>query len=75
MRYQTTYKWDGLLEYRWLNTVQDDGTREGWLVGVDRHISQNFRVGLGYNFTQFSDKLTSLDFNHEGWFLNLTGVY
>ena len=75
VRYQTTYKWDGLLEYRWLNTVQDDGTRQGWLVGVDRHINENFRVGLGYNFTQFSDKLTSLDFDHEGWFLNLTGVY
>ena len=74
-RYQTTYKWDGLLEYRWLNTVEDDGTRQGWLVGVDRHINQNFRVGVGYNFTQFSDNLTSLDFDHEGWFLNLTGVY
>lgn len=75
VRYQTTYKWDGLLEYRWLNTVQDDGSRKGWLVGVDRHINQNFSIGLGYNFTQFSDKLTSIDFNHEGWFLNLTGVY
>ncbi len=74
-RYQTTYKWDGLLEYRWLNTVQDDGTRQGWLIGVDRHLNQNFRVGVGYNFTQFSDQLTSLDFDHEGWFLNLTGVY
>ena len=74
-RYQTTYKWDGLIEYRWLNTVQDDGARQGWLVGVDRHINENFRVGIGYNFTQFSDKLTSLDFDHKGVFLNLTGVY
>ncbi|MEO8000953.1 MAG: hypothetical protein ABI644_03680 [Arenimonas sp.] len=74
-RYQTTYKWDGLIEYRWLNTVEDDGTRQGWLIGVDRHISQNFRVGVGYNFTQFSDQLTSLDFDHKGFFLNFTGVY
>ncbi len=75
VRYQTTYKWDGLLEYRWLNTVEDDGTRQGWLIAVDRHINENFRVGVGYNFTEFSDQLTSLAFDHEGWFLNLTGVY
>jgi hypothetical protein len=75
LRYETIYKWDALLEYRWLESVKDNGKREGWLVGVDRHLNNNFRVGVGYNFTSFSDNLTQLDFDHKGWFLNLTGVY
>lgn len=42
---------------------------------MDRQIGGNFRVGLGYNFTSFSDNLTVLDYDHRGWFLNITGVY
>ena len=51
------------------------GTRTGWLVGVDRDIGRNFRVGVGYNFTEFSDDLTNFDYDHKGWFLNLVGTY
>mgnify|MGYP001765258679 CR=1 FL=1 len=47
----------------------------GWLVGVDRHLNNNLRLGIGYNFTDFSDDLTQLDFTHEGWFLNFVGTY
>lgn len=74
-RFQTHYKWDALAEYRVLDVAQDSSRREGWLVGVDRHISQNFRVGLGYNFTSFSDNLTIIDFDQKGWFLNINGTY
>ena len=31
------------------------------------------KIGLGYNFTDFSENLTDLSFNHHGVFLNLTG--
>ena len=47
------------------------GTRQGWLVGLDRDIGKNFRIGAGYNFTEFSD----FDYDHEGWFLNMVGMY
>ena len=47
----------------------------GWLVGVDRDINKNFRVGVGYNFTDFSDDLTDFDYDHKGWFLNMVGTY
>jgi hypothetical protein len=30
-------------------------------------------MGLGYNFTDFSDDLTQLNFTYQGMFLNLTG--
>ena len=55
--------------------VQDGGTRSGFLVGLDRDINQNFRLGVGYNFTDFSDDLTNFDYDHPGWFLNLVGTY
>lgn len=32
-------------------------------------------VGVGYNFTEFSDDLTDFDYDHKGWFLNLVGTY
>ena len=54
---------------------ENDSQRAGWLVGVDRHLGDNFRLGLGYNFTSFSDNLTVLDYDQKGWFLNVTGTY
>jgi hypothetical protein len=74
-RFATQYKWDVLAEYRWLDTPDAESTRRGWLVGVDRHVGKNFRVGVGYNFTEFSDDLTDLDFDHRGLFLNVSGTY
>ena len=74
VRYEFAPQWHSLAEYRWLG-VADGGDRTGFLVGVDRDIGRNFRVGLGYNFTQFSDNLTDFDYDHEGVFLNLVGKY
>lgn len=34
-----------------LGEVVAGGTRQGWLVGLDRDIGKNFRIGAGYNFT------------------------
>ncbi|KRG67728.1 hypothetical protein ABB27_09205 [Stenotrophomonas terrae] len=74
LRYELRTQWHALAEYRWLD-VADGGTRQGFLVGLDRDISRNFRLGVGYNFTEFSDDLTNFDYDHRGWFLNMTGMY
>lgn len=74
VRYDLRTKWHALAEYRWLD-VDDGGTRQGFLVGVDRDLGRNFRIGVGYNFTEFSDDLTDFDYDHKGWFLNLVGTY
>ena len=74
LRYEVVYAWHALAEYRWLD-VQAGGTRQGWLVGLDRDIGKNFRIGAGYNFTEFSDDLTDFDYDHAGWFLNMVGMY
>ena len=39
------------------------------------HINgSNMQVGVGYNFTDFSDDLTDLRYNHKGVFVNLIGT-
>ena len=74
MRYHLIAQWEGLVEYRWLK-VRDGGTRQGGLIGLDRQLGENFRVGLGYNFTDFSDDLTDLKYDNKGWFLTLAGYF
>jgi hypothetical protein len=74
VRRETVYKWDALAEFRSLRTSVDDGAQYGWLVGIDRHLGEHFRAGIGYNFTRFSDDLTVIDLDQQGWFLNLNGT-
>jgi hypothetical protein len=66
--------WHALAEYRFLD-ARDGGTRQGALLGVDYDLSKHFRVGGGYNFTDFSDDLTNFDYDHKGWYLNFVGTY
>ena len=73
-RYELVYRWHAMAEYRWLD-VDDGGTRQGWMTGADRDNGHNFRIGAGYNFTDSSDDLTDFDYDHKGWFLNITGRY
>lgn len=68
-------KWDALLEYRWLDVDIAEDTREGWLAAIYRHIDDNFKVGLGYNFTDFNDDLTDLSYDVGGWFINVIGKW
>ena len=56
-----------------LDVDEAGSTRDGWLVSLDRHINDHFRIGIGYNFTDFSDDLTDLSYDHSGFFLNVNG--
>jgi hypothetical protein len=73
-RYELRSRWHALAEYRWL-AVEDGGTKRGFLVGLDRDVGRNFRMGVGYNFTDFSDDLTDFDYEQRGWFVNFVGQY
>ena len=73
-RYGIGGQWHALGELRWLG-VSDGGDRSGFLAGLDRDLGRNFRVGVGYNFTDFSDNLTHFDYDYRGFFLNVTGRY
>ncbi len=74
VRYELRSQWHALLEYRWLD-VDDGGTKQGALIGVDRDLGKNFRIGIGYNFTDFSDDLTDFDYDHQGFFFNGTSRF
>ena len=74
-RYHVIRRWDAMLEYRTLDVDEANSTRDGWLLGLDRHLNDHFRLGIGYNFTDFSDDLTNLDYDHKGWFINALGKY
>jgi flagellar motor protein MotB len=64
-------RWDMLIEARMLDLPEAQDRRSGMLFGLYRHIGKNFKFGLGYNFTDFSDDLTDLDFDSQGLFINL----
>jgi flagellar motor protein MotB len=69
------YKWDALIEGRWLNLPDAEDSRSGVLLGIYRHLGNHIKVGVGYNFSDFSDDLTQLDYKHQGLFINLIGKY
>ncbi len=74
-RYHFIKKWDALIEYRWLEAESEDNDKLGFLVGAYGHIGNNFKVGAGYNFTDFDDDLTDQDYESDGWFFDVVGKY
>jgi len=68
-------EWDALIEARRLKVYDADDERTGFLVGIYRHITDNFKIGAGYNFTDFSDNLTDLSYRSQGWFINAIAAF
>jgi len=68
------HQWDCLAEVRTLELPNVSQRRRGALAAIYHHIGKNLKAGVGYNFTDFSDDLTDLRYNHEGVFLNLIGT-
>jgi len=69
------HRWDALLEVRRLDLPDAQDSRSGALVGLYRHFGNHIKAGIGYNFSDFSDDLTQLDYRHQGLFINLVGKY
>jgi len=67
--------WDLLLEGRVLHMPQAETTDYGALAALYRHVGNNFKVGVGYNFGRFSDDLRDLTLDDEGVFLNIVGKF
>jgi flagellar motor protein MotB len=69
------HRWDALIEGRRLDLPDAEDSRSGVLVGIYRHLGNHIKVGVGYNFSDFSDDLTQLDYRHQGLFINLIAKY
>lgn len=65
--------WDLLVEGRALWLPPAENTRLGGLVAGYRRINDNFKIGLGYNFSNFSDDLRDQSYSSQGIFLNAVG--
>ncbi|MCW8955888.1 MAG: flagellar motor protein MotB, partial [Gammaproteobacteria bacterium] len=66
-----THRWDILIEARKLALPDAQDERSGALIGIYRHLGKNVKFGVGYNFTDFSDDLTDLDYDSQGFFINI----
>jgi hypothetical protein len=69
------HRWDMSLEGRSLDLPDAHDSRTGAVAGIYRHLGSHIKAGIGYNFSDFSDDLTHLDYTHQGMFLNLVGKY
>lgn len=73
--YEIIHKWDAFGEYHWLRDITSDDITHGAIVGLYREVGNNLQVGVGYNFTDFTDDLTDLDYQAKGWYVNLIGKF
>ncbi len=67
------HRWDARVEGRMLEVPEAQDQRSGALLALYRHVGENVKLGLGYNFTDFSDDLTDLDYDSQGYFINIVG--
>jgi hypothetical protein len=66
--------WESLAELRTLDLPDVSQRRGGALLAIYRYIGKHLKVGAGYNFTDFSDDLTDLSYDHQGAFVNFIGT-
>ena len=69
------HRWDVLIEGRWLDLPDAQDSRSGVLLGIYRQLGNHIKVGGGYNFSDFSDDLTQLDYKYQGLFINVIGKF
>jgi len=67
--------WDVMVEGRVLHTPEIDTTKYGFVAAAYRHFGDNFKVGVGYNFGQFSDNVADLTYDDGGIFINMVGKF
>lgn len=68
-------EWDAVVEWRKLRADEAKDARAGALLAVYRHVGEHVKVGVGYNFTTYSDDLTDLSYRSRGWFLNVLATF
>ena len=73
--YQVAKQWEVLGEYRYLQDLSGTQTQQGALVGAYRSFGNNFKAGVGYNFSGINDDLRDKTENKKGWFVNFIGKF
>ena len=72
--YRFLENYELLVEGRLLDMPDLNESKSGALAAVSRYFGDHVKLGLGYNFTDFSDDLTDLSYDRSGFFLNIVGT-
>lgn len=76
LNYRLRRDWDIGLEYRLLSQQETADRRQGWVTEAMWRAREHMRVGVGFNFTDFSDnEFSENDYSAYGWFLRVQGMY
>lgn len=77
INFHVTRKWDVALEYRILwQSASLGALKNGALVEIDREFFEYTRLGIGYNFSDFSDDLRKVNSSEShGPFVRMTGKF
>jgi hypothetical protein len=76
LNYRFRPKWDVGFEYRTLSNREANDQNAGWLTELSWEMEKHLRLGLGYNFTDFSDnEYSDNNFSEYGWFIRVQGKF
>ena len=73
--WHVVHNWDAMAEGRVMYTEDSETYDTGALLGVYRHVGNNAKVGVGYEWGQVSEDMTDLDYESSGVFLNLIAKF
>lgn len=68
-------RWDALVEARYLTNDAAGNDRWGVLAALYRHVGNNVKIGVGYDFADFSDDLADQSYTSKGFFVNLLSKF
>lgn len=76
LNYHLFSRVDAAAEYRLLRQMEAKDQRQGWLSELTWEPIDHLRLGVGYNFTDFSDdEFSDNRYSVGGWFLRIQGKY
>jgi hypothetical protein len=68
-------EWDAMLEARMLWSPTSQSSDFGLVAAIYKQMGDNFKLGIGYNFGEFSDDLAIVTHDNHGVFVNLIGKF
>ncbi len=73
--YHLVNEWSAVVEGRAMWSPETQQTDLGFVAAIYRQIGDNFKMGIGYNFGDFSDELSHINHDNHGVFINLIGKF
>ena len=73
--YHIVNDWDMMVEGRVLWSPASQTTDFGLVAAIYKQLGDNFKLGVGYNFGEFSDDLADVVHDNHGVFINLIGKF